>query len=77
MALSAILPIKSGDLFTAVTVRGAIQKLYSTGEYADIAVDASLSNNELILRFVTTPAYFIGHVSVEGVPEPPSRGQLR
>ncbi len=75
-ALAAILPIKSGDPFTSLTVRGAIQKLYSTGEYADIAVDASLSNNQVILRFVTTPAYFIGHVSVQGVPEPPSRGQL-
>ena len=71
-----MLPLKAGDTLSAASVRGAIQRLYSTGEYSDIAADASLDNGAVVLRFLTKPAYFIGHVEVEGVPEPPSRGQL-
>jgi outer membrane protein assembly complex protein YaeT len=74
--LVGMLPIRIGDSVSALKIREAIQKLYATGEYSDIAVDASLANNEVVLRFVTKPAFFIGHMAVEGVPEPPSRGQL-
>ncbi|MGI8744461.1 MAG: POTRA domain-containing protein [Bryobacteraceae bacterium] len=75
-ALLGMLPLKPGQPLTALAVRDAIQKLYSTGEYADISVDATLEQGQVVLRFITKPAYFIGHIAVQGVPEPPSRGQL-
>ena len=29
----------------------------------------------MILKFITKPNYFVGHVAVNGVPEPPNEGQ--
>jgi outer membrane protein insertion porin family len=74
--LLGMLPFKAGQPVSAATVRDAIQRLYATGEYEDIAVDASLEQNQVVLRFITKPAYFIGYISVQGVPEPPTHGQL-
>lgn len=74
--LLGMLPLKPGESVTSTGIRDAIQKLYSTGEYADIAVDATLGQGQVVLRFITKPTYFIGHIAVQGVPEPPSRGQL-
>lgn len=74
--LLAMLPVKPGQPLHAEDVRSAIQRLYATGEYADIAVDATLQNGNVHLRFITSPALFIGAVSAEGVPEPPNRGQI-
>ena len=74
--LLSLLPLKAGDRLTPAGLRAAIQRLYRTGEYADIAVDASLDGDLVVLRFLTQPQYFIGHIGVEGVPEPPSVGEL-
>ena len=57
-------------------MRAAIERLYATGEYSDIVVDGTLQNGTVVVKFLTTANYFVGGVSVEGVPEPPSRGQL-
>ena len=37
----SFLPMKPGDVLTRTLVRQAIQKLYETGEFSDIGVDAS------------------------------------
>ena len=74
--LLANLPIKTGQPFLAAGLRASIQYLYSTGEYADIEADVAVENGAVILRFLTKPNYFVGHVAVEGVPEPPTQGQL-
>ena len=51
--------------------------LFATGRFADIVAEAEPSGDGVIVRFVTTPAYFIGGVSVEGkVSEPPNRGEV-
>ena len=74
--LRAMLAVKQGQPLRSADVRDSIQRLYATGEYADIAVDASLENGNVHLRFITKPAYFIGYISAEGVPEPPNHGQI-
>ena len=74
--LVALLPLRSGDTLSSSGVRDAIQRLYATGEYVDIAVDASLGTSGVNLKFLTKPSYFVGHVGVSGVPEPPNEGQL-
>jgi outer membrane protein assembly complex protein YaeT len=74
--LMAMTPLRVGQPLHMSDVRDAIQRLYQTGEYADIAVDATLSDAGVNLKFLTTPNYFIGHVDVAGVPEPPNEGQL-
>jgi outer membrane protein assembly complex protein YaeT len=76
--LTRILPIKAGDRFNGHTLEGAIQKLSSTGRYADIAVDGTLAadGEGMVLKFVTKRAYFVGRVEVVGVKDPPNEGQL-
>jgi outer membrane protein assembly complex protein YaeT len=74
--LKALLPVQAGQPLRASELRDAIQRLYATGEYADIAVDATEGPNGVTLKFITKPAYFIGNVRVNGVPEPPNQGQL-
>ena len=74
--LIALLPIRDGQPLRSSALRDAIQRLYQTGEYADIAVDATAGPSGVNLKFVTTPNYFIGHIGVTGVPEPPNQGQL-
>lgn len=71
-----MLSVKTGQPLRLEELRASIQRLFATGEYADIAVDATLQDGTVHLRFITTPALFIGHLSAEGVPEPPNRGQI-
>lgn len=71
------LPITAGSKFHEHDLRAAIQALYATGRFAQIAVDAAaVPGGGVALKFVTTSAYFVGHVSIKGVDAPPNRGQL-
>ncbi len=74
--LMAMLPVRIGQPLRASDLRDSIQRLFQTGEYSDIAVDATLAPAGVNLRFITKPAYFIGYFDVSGVPEPPNEGQL-
>ncbi len=74
--LMELIPLRPGEPLSSSNLRAAIQTLYQTGEYADIAVDATLTDSGVILKFLTKPSYFIGQVNVAGVPEPPNEGQL-
>ncbi|HEX4770122.1 MAG TPA: BamA/TamA family outer membrane protein [Bryobacteraceae bacterium] len=74
--LSAILPFKPGSIFHEPDLHVALQNLYATGHYLQIAIDAADDADGVALRFLTTTAYFIGHVSINGVNAPPNRGQL-
>jgi outer membrane protein insertion porin family len=74
--LMAMLPLKIGQPLRGSDLRDAIQRLYQTGEYADIAVDATLAPTGVNIKFLTKPAYFIGYFDVGGVGEPPNEGQL-
>lgn len=74
--LKALLPIRVGQPLKAGDIPAALQQLYSTGEYLDIAVDASLTDGGVTLRFLTHPASFVGRVAVLGAAEPPTAAQL-
>ncbi len=74
--LKALLPVRVGQPLHASELRDAIQRLYATGEYADISVDATPGPSGVILKFLTKPTYFIGYIRASGVPEPPNQGQL-
>jgi outer membrane protein insertion porin family len=74
--LLAMIPLRAGQPLRAADVRDTIQRLYATGDYAEIAVDATLETGGVTVKLVTKPSFFIGHVAVKGVPEPPNQGQL-
>jgi outer membrane protein insertion porin family len=74
--LLAMIPVRVGQPLRGSELRDSIQRLYQTGEYADIAVDATLETGGVALKFITKPAFFVGYVDVEGVSEPPNEGQL-
>jgi outer membrane protein assembly complex protein YaeT len=74
--LAALLPFKAGDALRMPDVTEAIQRLYATGRYSDVAIDATRIGDDVALRFITHFNYFVGGVSVEGAPDPPNRGQL-
>jgi outer membrane protein assembly complex protein YaeT len=58
-------------------VRASVERLFATGRYRDIQVDAESSDGGVIVKFITTNSWFIGDVSVSGkVEDPPNRSQL-
>jgi outer membrane protein insertion porin family len=74
--LASTLPFHSGTVFHERDLRQAIQNLFATGRFSDLAVDAAESGHEVALRFLTKRAYFVGRVVIAGVKEPPNSGQL-
>src|SRR5205085_3385910 len=75
--LFQILPLNRDQPLRMSVVRASIDRLFATGRYADIQVDAEAYNNGVIVRFITQNSWFIGNVSVEGkIDDPPNRGQL-
>ncbi|MGI8960047.1 MAG: BamA/TamA family outer membrane protein [Bryobacteraceae bacterium] len=74
--LSRTLPLKSGSIFRERDLRHAIQNLFATGRFSDLAVDATEARDGVALRFITKRAYFVGHVVISGVKDPPNSGQL-
>ena len=75
--LSAILPLKKGQPLGMADVRASIERLFATGRYADIQVDAEPDGDGVAIRFITKNSWFIGDVSIRGnVPLPPNAGQL-
>ena len=75
--LFQILPLKRDQPLRMSVVRASIERLFATGRYADIQVDAEAFNDGVIVRFITRNSWFIGNVSVDGkIDDPPNRGQL-
>jgi outer membrane protein assembly complex protein YaeT len=75
--LHEILPLKMNRPLRMAEVRASIDKLFATGRYADIQVDAQPYNNGVAITFRTRNRWFIGAVSIGGqVKNPPGVGQL-
>ncbi len=84
----AVQPIDPRDLATAQLVEigrpldprqvaATIDRLFSTGLYEDIRVDAEIAGNGVKLRFLTASQRFVGHVGARGhISDPPSRGVI-
>ena len=66
------LPFRTGGVFHERSLQEAIQNLYATGRFADLAVDATHIGNGVALRIITQTAYFVGRVVVLGVKPPPN-----
>ena len=73
--LTAMMPLRPGEPLRGSDVREAIQRLYQTGEYQDIAVDAVTGASGVVLTVITKTRLFVGHVGVSGVNDPPNEGQ--
>lgn len=74
--LASKLPFHAGSVFHERQLREAIQSLFSTGRFSDVAVDAESVRGGVALKFITKRAYFVGHVAVYGVKSPPSNGEV-
>jgi outer membrane protein assembly complex protein YaeT len=53
-----------------------IRNLFATGRFQRIDADVQTVDGEIVLTFLVVPSYFIGQVSVVGVPSPPTINQL-
>ena len=75
--LNAMLPLKTGQPLRMSDVRASIDRLFATGCYADIQVDAEPSASGVAIRFITQNRWFIGSVSAAGdISNPPNAAQL-
>ncbi|MGH7248615.1 MAG: hypothetical protein ACREH9_10970, partial [Pseudomonadota bacterium] len=74
--LDRLLPVRIGEPLHLSEVQDSIRRLFATGRYADISVDASVARGGVVLRFETEYNYFVGRVAVRGAPDPPNEGQL-
>lgn len=70
------LPFGAGSIFRERDLQRAIQNLFATGRFSDLAIDAAESDGGVALRFITKRAYFVGRVLVRGAKEPPNSGQI-
>lgn len=74
--LDKLLPLRLGAPLKAADVGGAIQALYLTGRYRDIAIDAQPDGEGVAIRILTEFNFFVSAVNVEGEAEPPNANQL-
>lgn len=74
--LDRINPLKVGQPLRLANVRAAIERLYATGRYRNIIVDAGSAAGGVDLRITTEPNFFVGRVTVDRVPSPPNEGVL-
>jgi outer membrane protein insertion porin family len=58
---------KVGERLDPELVRADERRLFATGLYVDISVDAVASGNGVALEYAGQPQYFVGRVTIEGV----------
>lgn len=75
------LGLRIGAPLSLADVRAALDSLYRTGRYDDVAIEAqpvgSSAGSGVELKVVTTFHYFVSGVDIDGAVDPPSREQLR
>ena len=75
--LARALPFQKGDPLHADDVATAIDRLFASGRFEDIVVEAEPSAGGVALRFVTQLTSFFGGLKVTGqIPHPPNRTQI-
>ena len=79
--LHDILPLQKDKPLHMADVRASIERLFASGRYADIQVDAQPyrdgDKDGVIIRFLTKNSWFIGAVTAGGrISNPPRPGQL-
>ncbi len=69
--------VQLGQPLDTHQVAETIDRLFASGMYDDIQVDAEPSANGVALTFITRPRRFIGHVEAQGkIKDPPSRAVI-
>ncbi len=70
--------LKAGEEYSAVAVRESIARLYATGRFAEISVDASPAPaaTGVIVTFQLQPSFFVGNVTATGVKDHPTPVQV-
>src|SRR3954469_4951135 len=67
--------VEVGQPLNPRQVAATLDRLYSTGLYDDLQVDARQSGEGVVVTFITRARRFIGHVGAQGqISDPPSRG---
>jgi outer membrane protein insertion porin family len=75
--LARVLPLKKGEPLKAADVAQAIDGLFSTGRFTDIAVEGEASGDGVIVRVITQNAEFLGGVTIDSkVIQSPNRAQI-
>src|SRR5450432_2560504 len=75
--LTRLVPLTTGSPLRLEDVRAAIKRLYGTGEYSDVEVEAEPGSSGVVVMIRTTEQWFVGGVEVQGkVSQPPKEGQL-
>ncbi|MGB7762987.1 MAG: BamA/TamA family outer membrane protein [Bryobacteraceae bacterium] len=75
--INQMLAVKRNQPLRLADVRASIERMFATGRYADIQVDAEPYQDGVVVRFLTKNSWFIGHVAVGGkVSSPPNTAQL-
>ena len=74
--LEKVVRLEPGGIVRLSEVSAAIQRLYETGRFIDVEVDAQKIGDGVVLEFRTTPTWFAGTIAVDGVPDPPNPAQL-
>ncbi|MBI5282669.1 MAG: BamA/TamA family outer membrane protein [Candidatus Solibacter usitatus] len=74
--LGLIVQIRPGDTLEETALSKAIERLWATLRYTEIAVEAEAGAEGVALTFRTAPTFFISRVTVTGAPEPPNPAQL-
>lgn len=70
--LGLIFSIRPGDTLEELALGQAIERLWATGRYADLIVDAELNGEGVVLTVRTVSTFFVGRVSLEGAPIRPT-----
>ncbi len=69
--------VHTGDSLDWHPVAATVDRLFASGLYRDIQVDAEPDGGGVRVRFITTPERFIGHVGARGdIKDPPSRAVI-
>jgi outer membrane protein assembly complex protein YaeT len=75
--LQATQLVRTGEPLNSNQVSTTIDRLWATGLYDNIQVDAEPNGSGVTVRFITVARRFIGHVGAEGkISNPPSRAVL-
>lgn len=71
-----LLPFEVGDTLEAGHAGEVINRLFATGRYGDIAVEATPETGGVAINIATELAFFVSQVIIEGEKEPPNANQL-
>lgn len=76
--LEAAQVLKPGGELNEEQVGETIDRLFATGYYKDIQVDAQPSGDGVAVRILTQLQQFVGHIGLQGkLTAPPNEGQIR